>query len=114
MKAKLDPKVREKLDKEGSVAVRNKMPAIMAVTALGKKTPVDLGDGVTCTSRDVQQWLEELDATYADRLQSCPYARRCCPSSPELCAHAQLPLGRRRLGRFPSLVVGFDFSSGRF
>jgi hypothetical protein len=67
MKAKLDPKVREKLDKEGSAAVRDKMPAIMAVTALGKETPVDLGDGVTCTSRDVQQWLEELDAKEATR-----------------------------------------------
>ena len=43
MKAKLDPKVREKLDKEGSVAVRNKMPAIVAVTAFRQGNSSRLG-----------------------------------------------------------------------
>ena len=66
--------VRARLEKLGSVTVRHKLPWIMNVTALGKDNEVDLGDGMPCTIRDIQEWPEELDLGEASLTKIGMYA----------------------------------------
>jgi hypothetical protein len=56
------------------VTVQHKQPWIMNVTALGKDNEVDLGDGMSCTSRDIQEWPEELDLREASLTKIGMYA----------------------------------------
>jgi hypothetical protein len=63
-RAKIDDRVRSKLEEHGVDAVRSKLVWIMNVRGLGQQPDElePLGDGVSASRRQMQEWLAEKSA----------------------------------------------------
>lgn len=62
-KPKIDPRVRSKLEELGVDAVRSKLIWIMNVRTLGQQDDLEnLGDDISASRRQMQEWLKEKTA----------------------------------------------------
>jgi hypothetical protein len=62
-KPKIDPRVRAKLEELGVEVVRSKLVWIMNVSTLGEQDKSEpLGDGVSTSRRQMQDWLKQKSA----------------------------------------------------
>jgi hypothetical protein len=62
-KPKIDPRIRAKLEELGVDAIRRKLVWIMNVATLGQQDNLEpLGDNVSASRRQMQEWLKEKTA----------------------------------------------------
>jgi hypothetical protein len=82
-KSKIAPAVRAKLEELGADVVRSKLTWIMNVRTLGQQDePEPLGDNLSATRKEMQEWLKEKAACDQGQKKNVRSVQFCTKNAP--------------------------------